>query len=298
MVKAFAIFLLTLISFFSNGEIFRHFLSTSSTEKLLQGEWNCVSILNEKGEKAASDLGVVDSYLKFNFANKKVKISLAPFDRGAKFSNKLKENTLEITLEYKTKLKFLIDTLTQDDLTLRSLNQKGEILTYYFKRTSSTGGAEQKQKEYTLAVVFFNDPAYAIIETYPQYFRTQTLKVHYLIANAPENYSTWVIFDNSKHESFSSYLLSKLKAVQLSSVDSLNNELAVDIEIDKEGVRRVKLVNPLTYELGNHVFDIFNESGKFWRLMKGTDRPYTLRFNILVLQQSEKDKRIILAPVR
>ncbi|MCZ8214688.1 MAG: hypothetical protein O9262_00540, partial [Cyclobacteriaceae bacterium] len=221
----------------------------------LQGIWNCTS--SKSNKKFSLPFSPTDGYLRFIFKGSRIFIANSPIDRGRPFIVKFEENSFLIKQEYKEEIKFYIEKITHNELSLLLTNDNDEIIRMAFTRPEDREKTMTENQEpilsLTVAIVVYDDPEIAILNRYANQFTINSIKSYSLLNRKLNNYVDGIQFKTKKAESFDAYLAKAMDLKSLLRIDSINNKLIVEFEILKKDIINIKFINLLSYPFSNQI---------------------------------------------
>jgi hypothetical protein len=258
------------------------------TNELLTNNWICTKVEDITGNPTSCTFGDSYEYLRFEFTNRSITISEAPFDRGLTMPFSMNGNEIEVFSEelfHLPELNFNIRRLTNDSLILYA-NTKEHEAVYYFLNLKKTRTVKSESNQLVDCGLTILNESYIATGELPLYsyknFDYRILFNESALLPSPSYY-------NSSHMNFGSFLALNFKFPKEFQNDKLTEEIIIDLLVSKNGFSGVKIVKGINYELNSAIFDLLIKTNKSWIPVKNKSiASTTLRFHFKFLKTTIK----------
>jgi hypothetical protein len=240
---------------------------SQSMKEQLQGEWLCHKIETRDGVYVGPS-----DYLRYKFTGSNLYISNNPIDRGGFQPIKYTKNGFDFLHGALTIQSFEAQVHGKDSLEITTTTDSGLTLHYSFINQFHFKDDEEQnpaRRIYRFKVVIFDKAS-----VFDKLKQTPAYKSHLTNDVLPSTKKTlnsflappW--FKRHEGESFGTYFNSEFSLKSAYNVDSIDNCLTIDFNVNHNGLSDLRIVNRVNYEVSSHIFLILEKSKKLWKLPK------------------------------
>jgi hypothetical protein len=253
-----------LILFFCHS-LFANLYAKEGIKEKLRGEWLCTKITDSHNNRIYDN-----GYLRFTFVKNSLFISAAPFENGMYYRVKYKNQSFEANNGSHEFQEFFINKCSADSISLTTQPKPGIVINYYFvnqKLFNTDSIGDNERRVYNMAIVIFDkNPAFSKLAKHNKFQSPASHGLVYLIPKTDNSYLQSAVFNKLPFCGFAEYFNYYFKTNWANGIDSLDNELILDLDIGNQTIENIKVVNNVTFELSGNVFGILKYSQRFWRL--------------------------------
>ena len=247
---------------------------SQALKEKLQGDWLCTGIVNSKGEETVGEFGESKNYLRFSFVKEKIRIAQAPYDEGLFLSVNFGPTYIDL-LENHLALpdfKYGVESIGPEELVLGTRDYKGEPIRYLFIKQSKVNYVNSRDSICDGGFITIANPR-----------GSPVLYVNYKITHGGSTLP-YPTFGHYQYTSFASYLSTLFKfpkTYHRSKGDF--DEMVIEFDVFEKGVKNIKIVKGLTYEMNAYLFLFIENSSKNWRAPRvdGKVMPSKLRLHFI-----------------
>ncbi|MCA4898006.1 MAG: hypothetical protein ACK514_10300 [Bacteroidota bacterium] len=250
-------------------------LCSQSMKEKLQGEWLCHKIETRDGV----DVGLSD-YLRYSFRGSNLYISNNPIDRGGFQPIKYTKKGFDFLHGAFTIQSFEVQVHGKDSLEITTTTDSGLILHYSFINQfhfKENGEQNPTRRIYRFKVVIFDKASvFDKLKQIPSYKSNLTNDILPSTKKTLNSFLAPPWFKRHEGESFGTYFNSEFSLKSAYNVDSVDNCVAIDLNVTHNGLSDLRIVNRVNYEVSSQIFFILEKSKKLWKLPKERELPPTV----------------------
>jgi hypothetical protein len=245
----------------------------------LQGTWVCTRIVDDKNLPIPGIYGESDDYLKFTFSKNEIYISKAPFEKGlSRGVSYFGDYFLVLTfmgVRFKSaEEKFTVLPGDGSEVIMTTQNEKGKVLYHHFINQHDL---PPRLKEGEVV----DNGLIVIKQLFMSNGRTGVQSV-YKVTNEPDHLYPTPEFHDALLPVFGNFILKYFAFPKTFPLETVSEELIVDLDVGPQGGENIKIVRGIDYEINSAFFYALEKTKRKWKLNTiGKYKSTTMRFHFV-----------------